>query len=112
MSRNGIGSSGANGVGTYVRADQLPKDEPAQGNPIADYAVTGAGAIQLGQQVNDAVEQIRSIADPLDRANLAADLITELQLQIAELCGIRQAAIEAAHLAGMTITEIGSRLRR
>jgi DNA-directed RNA polymerase specialized sigma subunit len=56
------------------------------------------------------IEQILATGDPLQRARLASDLITDYQLRIAELSGIRQAAIEDAYSSGLTVTEIGQHL--
>ncbi|MEU7141083.1 winged helix-turn-helix domain-containing protein [Nocardia sp. NPDC046473] len=61
-------------------------------------------------QLDDDVDEIRSVAHPIRRAQLAANLITHYQLRIAELSGIRQTAIEDAHDHGMSIADIGERL--
>ncbi|MFI6998741.1 winged helix-turn-helix domain-containing protein [Nocardia sp. NPDC050175] len=61
-------------------------------------------------QLDDDVDEIRSVAHPIRRAQLAGNLITHYQLRIAELSGIRQTAIEDAHDHGMSIADIGERL--
>lgn len=60
--------------------------------------------------LDDDVDEIRSVAHPIRRAQLAGNLITHYQLRIAELSGIRQTAIEDAHDHGMSIADIGERL--
>ncbi|PXX60356.1 regulatory GntR family protein [Nocardia tenerifensis] len=60
--------------------------------------------------LDDDVDEIRAVAHPIRRAQLAGNLITHYQLRIAELSGIRQTAIEDAHDHGMSIADIGERL--
>lgn len=79
--------------GAFV-ADQVPADDQ-----------TGTPEVAIGE-----VEQIRAIADPIRRAQLATELSTQYQIRLAELSSIRQAAIEDAYTAGLTATEIAQHL--
>ncbi|WP_433579963.1 winged helix-turn-helix domain-containing protein [Nocardia brasiliensis] len=72
--------------------------------------VGDGSARRAAEPVDDDVDEIRAVAHPIRRAQLAASLITHYQLRIAELSGIRQTAIEDAHDQGMSLTDIGARL--
>ncbi|MFI6165319.1 winged helix-turn-helix domain-containing protein [Nocardia sp. NPDC051052] len=86
---------------------QLVRTVPRRGTfVVAQTPVSQPDPLQL----DDDVDEIRSVAHPIRRAQLAANLITHYQLRIAELSGIRQTAIEDAHDHGMSIADIGERL--
>ncbi len=56
------------------------------------------------------MQKVAGIADPVDRAKAAIDLLARYQTHINELGRVRREAIEEAQAAGMTQTEIAKRL--
>jgi hypothetical protein len=56
------------------------------------------------------MERVSGIADPVDRAKAAIDLMARYQSRVNELSRIRREAIEEAQAAGMTQAEIATRL--
>ncbi|WP_432009004.1 sigma-70 family RNA polymerase sigma factor [Streptomyces bacillaris] len=56
------------------------------------------------------MQKVAAIADPVDRAKAAIDLLARYQTHINELGRVRREAIEEAQAAGMTQTEIAKRL--
>jgi DNA-binding FadR family transcriptional regulator len=91
--------------------DSLIYSRPRSGRIVTEPEPLAAQVEQHSRGLDLQIDDIRSTPDPIRRAQLANDLITEYQLRVAELCGIRQTAITHAHNAGMTIAEIGTHLR-
>ncbi|ATY96985.1 MULTISPECIES: sigma factor-like helix-turn-helix DNA-binding protein [Streptomyces] len=60
--------------------------------------------------MQDEMQKVAGIADPVDRAKAAIDLLARYQTHINELGRVRREAIEEAQAAGMTQTEIAKRL--
>ncbi|MFF9575178.1 sigma factor-like helix-turn-helix DNA-binding protein [Streptomyces rubiginosohelvolus] len=60
--------------------------------------------------MQDEMQKVGGIADPVDRAKAAIDLLARYQTHINELGRVRREAIEEAQAAGMTQTEIAKRL--
>ncbi|MFJ3998639.1 sigma factor-like helix-turn-helix DNA-binding protein [Streptomyces parvus] len=60
--------------------------------------------------MQDEMQRVAGIADPVDRAKAAIDLLARYQTHINELGRVRREAIEEAQSAGMTQTEIAKRL--
>ncbi|MEU5214722.1 sigma factor-like helix-turn-helix DNA-binding protein [Streptomyces sp. NPDC020807] len=56
------------------------------------------------------MEEVARVADPVDRAKAAIDLMARYQSHVNELSRIRREAIEEAQAAGMTQAEIAKRL--
>lgn len=60
--------------------------------------------------VHDDMERVAGIAEPVDRAKAAIDLMATYQGWVLELSRIRREAIEEAQASGMTQAEIATRL--
>ncbi|WAU85035.1 sigma factor-like helix-turn-helix DNA-binding protein [Streptomyces sp. Qhu-G9] len=60
--------------------------------------------------MHDDMEQVPGIADPVDRAKAAIDLMARYQGWVLELSRIRREAIEEAQASGLTQAEIAKRL--
>ncbi|WP_405161917.1 winged helix-turn-helix domain-containing protein [Nocardia sp. NBC_01499] len=88
---------------------QLVRTVPRRGTFVIDQEPVRQRE-PLDVELDDDVDEVRAVAHPIRRAQLAANLITHYQLRIAELSGIRQTAIEDAHDHGMSIADIGERL--
>ncbi|MFC9437344.1 winged helix-turn-helix domain-containing protein [Nocardia sp. NPDC057030] len=105
--RHGVSRSVIRQAIQLLSNQQLVRTVPRRGTfVIGRSPVAKAEPLPL----DDDVDEIRSVAHPIRRAQLAGNLITHYQLRIAELSGIRQTAIEDAHDHGMSIADIGERL--
>jgi len=60
--------------------------------------------------VQQEMEKVAEVADPVDRAKAAIDLMARYQSHVNELSRIRREAIEEAQATGMTQAEIAKRL--
>ncbi|MFF9677615.1 sigma factor-like helix-turn-helix DNA-binding protein, partial [Streptomyces eurythermus] len=60
--------------------------------------------------MHDDMERVAGIAEPVDRAKAAIDLMATYQGWVLELSRIRREAIEEAQASGMTQAEIATRL--
>lgn len=103
--RHGVSRAAVRRALELLRDQRLVHTVARRGTFVGDGA-----AHRVAEQVEDDVDEIRAVAHPIRRAQLAASLITHYQLRIAELSGIRQTAIEDAHDQGMSLTDIGARL--
>ncbi|MEV6557985.1 winged helix-turn-helix domain-containing protein [Nocardia sp. NPDC051756] len=105
--RHGVSRSVIRQAIQLLSNQQLVRTVPRRGT-----FVIGRSPVVKSEPVplDDDVDEVRSVAHPIRRAQLAGNLITHYQLRIAELSGIRQTAIEDAHDHGMSIADIGERL--
>ncbi|MFC3966179.1 helix-turn-helix domain-containing protein [Nocardia jiangsuensis] len=60
--------------------------------------------------IADEFEQVRSDPDPVRRGLRATELLTQCQRLAVELAELRKHAIEEAHRAGLSYTEIAERI--
>ncbi|MFI9403670.1 GntR family transcriptional regulator [Nocardia sp. NPDC052316] len=105
--RHGVSRSVVRQAIQLLAAQRLVRTVPRRGT----FVVEQSPVVQPeSPAVDDDVDEIRAVAHPIRRAQLAANLITHYQLRIAELSGIRQTAIEDAHDHGMSIADIGEHL--
>ncbi|ASF07944.1 hypothetical protein NBRGN_079_00430 [Nocardia brasiliensis NBRC 14402] len=103
--RHGVSRAAVRRALELLREQRLVHTVARRGTFVGD-----GSACRAAEPVDDDVDEIRAVAHPIRRAQLAASLITHYQLRIAELSGIRQTAIEDAHDQGMSLTDIGARL--
>ncbi|MGX1776126.1 winged helix-turn-helix domain-containing protein [Nocardia brasiliensis] len=109
--RHGVSRAAVRRALELLREQRLVHTVARRGTFVGEGTADGdSSARRAAEPVEDDVDEIRAVAHPIRRAQLAASLITHYQLRIAELSGIRQTAIEDAHDQGMSLTDIGARL--
>ncbi|MEV2223133.1 GntR family transcriptional regulator [Nocardia vinacea] len=109
--RHGVSEIVIRNVIRLLKDQGLVRTVPARGTFVADKPVNlDPPEPPVATDSDNDIERVRATADPIRRAQLASELITEYQLRVAELSGIRQTAIEAAHDEGLSFTEIGQHL--
>ncbi|MGW4842088.1 winged helix-turn-helix domain-containing protein [Nocardia brasiliensis] len=107
--RHGVSRAAVRRALELLREQRLVHTVARRGTFVGEGAADGS-VHRAAEPVEDDVDEIRAVAHPIRRAQLAASLITHYQLRIAELSGIRQTAIEDAHDQGMSLNDIGARL--